>query len=263
MSANVGACGGRGFPTTSASRASMVAACSRVSFRSGAKLPPPTPFTTPRYAIFSTFTSVVSWKVVRPLISVEELQSLICELEQKTDRSDVVNLHLPAVTYDGGLVIEDRPFHLYGSTDGEQKTTFTDTVRIMVKNSWITNFNDIDFVGDGSGVGISATSRVRVLNGTIAGWRTGVLAYGDAWVNVINCLVEENAIGLHYNSTGGNVDHSYFGDNRFISNETGIYFEHVPTDVTLNFKGTLFSGNGTDIDNRCNQPLDLSEAVFQ
>lgn len=39
--------------------------------------------------------------------------------------------------------------------------------------------------------------------------------------------------------------------------------ESVPTDVTMKFADCLFSGNGTDIDNRCGQQLDISQAVFQ
>ena len=31
----------------------------------------------------------------------------------------------------------------------------------------------------------------------------------------------------------------------------------------MNFQGSRFSQNGTDIDNRCNQPLDISQAIFQ
>ena len=38
--------------------------------------------------------------------------------------------------------------------------------------------------------------------------------------------------------------------------------ENIPTDVTLDFSGTVFTGNGTDLDNRCNQALDLSGATF-
>ena len=59
-----------GLPMAAASRESMVAACSRVRVPSGSNRPSPTPVTTPRPAIFSTFSSVVSVKATRPLISV-------------------------------------------------------------------------------------------------------------------------------------------------------------------------------------------------
>lgn len=36
-----------------------------------------------------------------------------------------------------------------------------------------------------------------------------------------------------------------------------------PATPPLKFPDTLFTGNGTDIDNRCGQPLELEEAIFQ
>ena len=43
---------------------------------------------------------------------------------------------------------------------------------------------------------------------------------------------------------------------------TAVLLESVPTDMTLDFVGSVFAGNGTDIDNRCDHSLDLSQAVF-
>ena len=37
----------------------------------------------------------------------------------------------------------------------------------------------------------------------------------------------------------------------------------VPTDMTLYFDGTTFSGNGADIDNRCGHSVDTSNAIFR
>ena len=39
--------------------------------------------------------------------------------------------------------------------------------------------------------------------------------------------------------------------------------DDVPTDVTMNFQNSRFSGNRVDIDNRCGQPLDLTQAIFE
>ena len=90
-----------------------------------------------------------------------------------------------------------------------------------------------------------------------------MLGYGYAWVNTIACRFEENQVGFHFNSTGGSVSHTRFNDNQFLNNGTAVVLENVPTDIAMNFEGSLFSGNDTDIDNRCNQPLDISQAIFQ
>ena len=31
----------------------------------------------------------------------------------------------------------------------------------------------------------------------------------------------------------------------------------------MDFGGCVFTDNGTDIDNRCSQPVDISQAIFQ
>ena len=69
-------------------------------------------------------------------------------------------------------------------------------------------------------------------------------------------------MGFHFDSAGGSASHSMYNDNLFRDNGTAVLLERVPTDLPLNFQGSVFAGNGTDIDNRCGQPLDLSGAVF-
>ena len=159
--------------------------------------------------------------------------------------------------------MEGRPVNLYGSKDDVgNRTVFTDTIRAASTDSQITYIKDIDFIGDG-GVGISACARLWVENCRFTGWKTAVLGYGYTWVNTIECCFENNQTGLHFNSTGSKVSHTRFNGNQFRDNGTAVLLEHVPTDVTLNFADSVFSGNGTDIDNRCNQSLDISEAVFE
>lgn len=91
--------------------------------------------------------------------------------------------------------MEERPINLYGSEENGRRTTFTGTLRVASRDSWITYIQGIDFVGDG-GVGISASARLWVEDCTFTGWKTGVLGYGDAWVNVIGCTLADNEIGF-------------------------------------------------------------------
>ena len=117
--------------------------------------------------------------------------------------------------------------------------------------SWI---YDIDFVGSGNGVGFSTSTRTFLQRCRFSGWRTGVLVQ-DAWVSAFECTFEDNA------DTAIPMSSHYRG-NIFRNNDTGILFERVPNRMALSFPEVVFSGNGTDIDNRCGQELDLSEAVF-
>lgn len=199
----------------------------------------------------------------KPMGTIEELQALVDEIAENVDPSAVVNIHLPAVTYEGSLVMEKRPVNLCGSTSGEARTTFTNTIRVASKNSWITYIQDVDFAGNGKGVGISASGRLHVVNCCFTDWKTAVLSYGYTWVNIQQSRFENNEIGFHFNCTGASVSHTQYTGNQFINNGTALLLESVPTDVTMTFDECLFSGNGKDIDNRCDQSLDISEAIFQ
>ena len=197
-----------------------------------------------------------------PMETLADLQALVDELAETAEPYDKLNLFLPPVTYEGSLVMEERPINLYGSEENGRRTTFTGTLRVASRDSWITYIQGIDFVGDG-GVGISASARLWVEDCTFTGWKTGVLGYGDAWANVIGCTLVNNETGFHFNSEEGAASHSMYNDNRFVDNGTAVLLERVPTDLTLNFQDSLFYGNGTDIDNLCRQPIDITQAVFE
>ncbi len=196
--------------------------------------------------------------------TAEDLQTLVDQITQEVPLPAVVNLHLPAVTYAGGLTIKGRPVNLYGSADAEgNRTTFTNTIRVAPQDGPISYFYDLNFTGDGAGVGVSASARFWAENCTFTNWKTGVLGYGDVWVNVIGCRFADNGTGFHFNSSGIYVTHTMFNDNIFLDNDTAVLLEAVPSDEPLNFQGCRFTGNGTDIDNRCSQPVEISQAIFE
>ena len=199
-----------------------------------------------------------------PMDTAEELQALIDSISGQVEEVAVVNLHLPPITYEGGVTIQDRSLNLYGSTDESGKrTTFAGPVRALAPYSSITYFYDLDFVGDGGGTGLSGSAPFRATNCTFTGWDTAVLAYGTSWANVIGCTFQKNGVGLHFDSTGEYANHSMYNDNLFEGNEVAVQLDNVPTDVALNFQSSAFRGNGQDIVNSCDQPLDTSQAIFE
>ena len=105
------------------------------------------------------------------------------------------------------------------------------------------------------------TIRLHPTNSTLSSWKTGVLAYGYTWVNAMYCHFENNEIGFHFNAVGVSVSHTLYTGNQFVNNSTAVLLESVPIDVSMKFGECVFSGNGTDIDNRCNQAVDISEAT--
>lgn len=199
-----------------------------------------------------------------PMNTIEELQALVDEIDKTIDDEHAeINLYLPPVTYDGGLVMEGNAIHLYGSDNG--RTTFTDTIRICPEGTPVLYVENIDFVGNSNSIGVSTNARVFLLDCTIAGWKTGILPYGDhTWVTARNCVLEGNKTGFHFIGTGNHVTSNNFTGNRFLNNGTALLLESIPgNDFELNLSGCVFSGNEVDIDNRCNQALNISEAVFQ
>ena len=180
------------------------------------------------------------------------------------DQKDQVNIYLPPVTYTEKLVLDGRPVNLTGSRDKSgNRTTFTDTVQVDTMSGVVWFFEDIDFVGQGSGTGLSASARVYLTDCRFAGWDTGVLAHTNSWVVAHESIFENNGVGFHVNAEYGNPSDSRFLDDVFRGNGTAVLLEQVPNQVPLKFSGSQFEGNGQDIDNRCGQKLELEGAVFK
>ena len=199
-----------------------------------------------------------------PMETMDQLKALLDQIQAETNRLDEVIVYLPPVTYTGQLELTGRSYEFHGCTDGSGRTVFTDTVQVATADSyWINYFCDIDFVGSGGGVGLSMSDNCRAERCSFTGWRTAMLGYGTAWVSLGECDLRNNTIGFHFNSTGQSANHYLFNDNVFADNTTAMLLENVPTDQAIELDGCRFTGNGTDIDNRCDHPLDLSQAVFE
>lgn len=197
-----------------------------------------------------------------PMNTSAQLSDLLAQIERETDPMDEVELYLPPVTYSDQLELKGRSYEFHGCTDGSGRTVFTNTVQVTTETAhWINYFYDIDFKGSG-GVGISSSAKSWAERCTFTGWKTGVLGYGTAWVNVIDCLFEDNEVGFHFNSTGQSASHDLYNDNCFRRNGTAVLLEQVPTDMALDFVGSEFADNGTDVDNRCGHAVDLSQVTF-
>ena len=199
-----------------------------------------------------------------PMDTVADLQALLAQVEAEVPSWDVVNLHLPPVAYQGDLALEQRPVNLYG-WDGEdgRRTSWAGNIRLSVSYHTVPYIQNIDFVGTGDNVGMSAAARLFLRNCSFTGYKTGVLAYGNAFVNTRNCTFTGNTVAFHFNSEGNSVSSTMFTGNTFLNNTTALLLEQVPGGQELVFADCRFAGNGTDIDNRCDQPLDITQAIFE
>lgn len=199
-----------------------------------------------------------------PMNTLEDLQSLMNDISAQVNPFDEVILYLPPVTYEGDLELQ-RAFEFHGSTEGDGRTVLKGSLTMLETGRyyWINYFYDMDFVGDGSNTGITALAKVWAIGCSFTGYKNGLLTQGGAWVNVTECTFADNEVGLFYNSTGQSATDDRFFDNAFTGNGTAVLLMNVPTDVVMYFDGSAFSGNGTDIDNQCDHPIDVSNAIFE
>ena len=200
-----------------------------------------------------------------PMDTLEELQDLMDQIAAQVSPSDKVLLYLPPVTYEGDLELPGRSFELHGSAGEAGRTTLTGSVTMLEtgRYNWISCFYDMDFVGNGSNTGITASQKAWAVGCSFTGYQTGLLTQGGAWVNVTECTFTGNEVGFLFNSTGQSASDDRYFDNTFTDNGTAVLLMSVPTDMTLYFDGTTFSGNGADIDNRCGHSVDTSNAIFR
>ncbi len=201
-----------------------------------------------------------------PMETIEELQALVDRVTAASDEYDQIYLYLPAVIYEGGLTMEGRCINLYGSVgpDG-QRTAFLGPTQIASPRG-VREFHDIHFLGSGQGTGVQAlgASRLHLTGCRVSGWETGFLAEDRAWINADETVFTDNAVGMCFNAQDTPlVSDNFYSNNISQGNVTAILLERVSGDAILAFPGTVFTGNGTDIDNRCGLELDLSEAIFE
>ena len=199
-----------------------------------------------------------------PMDTVQDLEALLQHIKETVPEREQVNIHLPPVTHTGELVVEGRAVNFTGSGDGPgARTTFAAPVRVNMETGAVLFWENIDFTGPGTGTGLSASARVYLEDCRVAGWDTGILAHTNAWVAVHGSLIENNEVGFHYNAEYGSPSDSRFLEDTFQNNGTAVLLEQVPNQISLEFPGSRFEGNGRDIDNRCGQELDLSGTAFE
>jgi len=122
--------------------------------------------------------------------------------------------------------------------------------------------HDLDFVGS-SGNGLTATASAVIWNCSFTGYDIGAAVEDGGMIGVEACTFRNNRIAFSYDTLHYSSFKPGFPDCMVEDNGIGIRFVNLPGAMPLDFSGTVFSGNGTDIDNPIRYPIDLSNAIFE
>lgn len=197
-----------------------------------------------------------------PMETTEELNALLASIENEVSSDTPVYLYLPAVTYDGEVTFGDHVWQIFGSADGDAATTFTGTVNVNGKNGNYGIMSGIRFEGS-SGIGLNVNCFVLLSWCSFSGWDIAAIARDGAWVSASDCTFTNNGTALELNTSIAYGSSPSYLNNTFTGNGTAVSIDRVPGNEILNFAGSTFSGNGTDIENKAGHPVDTANAVFE
>lgn len=195
------------------------------------------------------------------LNTMEELNALLARINEEVPEDTIVDIYLPPVTYSGNLTLL-RAVNLYGSAEGSGRTTFTGTLSVNSDYPSNVMLFDLDFVGDG-GIGLSTTASFYMGNCSFTGWDVGALTQDGGMIGVECCTFRGNGIGFKYNSRVFHSFNDVFPDCTIEDNDIGVQFAMLDGTITIDFAGSVFSGNRIDIDNQAGYPIDTTQAIFR
>lgn len=197
----------------------------------------------------------------RDLSTLDKLEAFLEQLQSGSGADTVTTIYLPPVRYEGGLRLDTRAYVFVGSVDGEQRTTFTDTVYVEVRTPQIAEFSNISFAGAG-GTGLHATEGVILRGCSFEGWSIGADMRDGSWIAAYDCDFIANGVGFRFNSGKATLSSPTYSGDRFIGNGVGFQILKSPSRVVLGFPGCYFERNSTDIDNVIYQGVNTKGATF-
>lgn len=195
------------------------------------------------------------------LDTMEDLTALLLRINGEVPEDTIVDIYLPPVTYTGDLTMVSRAVNLYGNTDGKGRTVFTGTLSVNTDSPSNVMLFDLDFVGSG-GTGLSATASVYMGGCSFSGWDIGAVALDGGMIGVERCVFTNNGIGFKYNTVVYHSFNDVFPDCTITDNDIGVQFARLQGTITIDFEGSVFSGNRIDIDNPAQYSIDTSKALF-
>ncbi len=193
--------------------------------------------------------------------TLDDLAALLERIRTEVPDETVVDIYLPAATYEGDLVLDDRAVNLYGCGDGSGRTVFRGSLTVNTREPDRVRLEDLDFAGSG-GTGLTATAAMKIAGCTFTGYDIGALVANGGMIGVNACDFRENGVGFCYDTNSYTSFQEDFPDSILENNGIGVQFRALPGDIPLDFHGCSFAGNQVDVDNPIGYPIDLENATF-
>lgn len=194
-----------------------------------------------------------------PMGTLEELQATVDQLAQEAEPTDIVELHLPPVTYAGTLDVHGPSFHLYGAEQDGVRTTFEGGIRLDAWGADATELACLDLTGPGTGLILNGPAKVS--DCTFSGYETAVQCSGSDFLQMYQCTLEDNDVGLRLSTLPQGVNY-LLEQCRLEHNDTAVVLADGEQGITVYIQNSTFSGNRVDVDNQCNQDLGLDSSTI-
>lgn len=191
-----------------------------------------------------------------PMETLDQLQQSIDQLTKELPPDVMAEICLPPVEYEGTLNLSGTAIRLYGSRNGDQCTTIRGGIRVGGRGHNANRIADIDF--HGSGVGLEVTAPVKVSGCSFQGYETAVATQNSDWVELYDCLLTDNTVGL---SLAAQMGKNRVEQCRFAGNDTGILLPSGNPVAQVEIINCVLEQNGVNLDNQGGFPLSLTDTA--
>ena len=194
-----------------------------------------------------------------PMGTLEELQATVDRLAQETEPTDIVELHLPPVTYEGTLEVHGPTFRLYGAEQDGVATAFRGGIRLDTRGSDATELAFLDLTGPGTGLVINGPAKVS--DCTFTGFETAVRCSSIDFLQMYRCTMTGNDVGFHLTPLPQGINY-LLEQCRLENNDTAVVLDGSAPELEVSIHQSTFVHNTVDVDNRCGQSLNMSTSTI-
>ena len=194
-----------------------------------------------------------------PMGTMEELQATVDQLAEEAEPTDILELHLPPVTYEGTLNVHGPTFRLYGAEQDGVCTTFEGGVHLDSWGSDSTELACLNLTGPGTGLVVNGPAKVS--DCTFTGFDTAVRCSDSDFLQMYRCDLTGNDVGFHLTPMPQGVNY-LLEQCRLEDNGTGVVLDGSTPEIEVNLQQSTFLHNGINVDNRCGQSVNMSTSTI-